>query len=46
MASPARRAAQLVMIRADARNWGDTDYRRNIERLVARGVGGIGVFLG
>ncbi len=46
MASPARRAAKLVMIRADARNWGDTDYRRNIERLVARGVGGIGVFLG
>lgn len=46
MASPARRAAQLVMIRADARNWGEAEYRQKIERLVARGVGGVGVFLG
>lgn len=46
MASPARRAAQLVMIRADARNWSDAQYRGNIERLIDRGVGGVGVFLG
>ncbi|MFN6135145.1 MAG: glycoside hydrolase family 3 protein [Bacteroidota bacterium] len=46
MASPARRAAQLVMIRADARQWSDADYRRNIERLIDRGVGGVGVFIG
>lgn len=46
MASPARRAAQLVMIRADARHWSDPDYRSSIERLIDRGVGGVGVFIG
>ncbi|MEY3387086.1 MAG: hypothetical protein RIR53_1897 [Bacteroidota bacterium] len=46
MASPNRRAAQLVMIRADARHWDDVEYRRTIERLIDRGVGGVGVFLG
>lgn len=46
MASPARRAAQLVMIRADARHWNDVDYRSTIEALIDRGVGGVGVFIG
>jgi len=46
MASPARRAAQLVMIRADARHWSDADYRSAIEALIDRGVGGVGVFIG
>ncbi|MBU3678929.1 MAG: hypothetical protein FGM32_04895 [Candidatus Kapabacteria bacterium] len=46
MASPERRAAQLVMIRADAAHWSDPSYRQNIERLLDRGVGGVGVFLG
>ena len=46
MASQERRAAQLVMIRADAAHWGDPAYRNNIERLIDRGIGGVGVFLG
>jgi len=34
------------MIRADAANWADVHYRDNIYRLIDRGVGGVGVFLG
>lgn len=34
------------MIRADASHWSDPSYRTNIERLLDRGVGGVGVFLG
>ncbi|MBP6510239.1 MAG: hypothetical protein KA339_06745, partial [Candidatus Kapabacteria bacterium] len=46
MASPERRAAGLFMIRADAAHWADHDYRERIYRLIDRGVGGVGVFLG
>lgn len=34
------------MIRADAQHWSDPSYRQNIERLLNRGAGGVGVFLG
>lgn len=46
MASIARRAAGLVMIRADGEKWGDTVYQDNIYSLIEQGVGGVGVFLG
>ena len=46
MASPERRAAGLIMIRADAAHWAEPLYRDEISRLIDRGVGGVGVFLG
>lgn len=46
MASLERRAAGLFMVRADAAHWADPTYRDTIMRLVDRGVGGVGVFLG
>ena len=46
MASLERRASARFMVRADAQHWNSPDYRDNLYRLVDRGVGGIGVFLG
>lgn len=46
MASLERRAAARFMVRADAQHWNSSDYRDALYRLVDRGVGGIGVFLG
>lgn len=46
MASLERRAAARFMVRADAQHWNSSDYRDELYRLVDRGVGGIGVFLG
>lgn len=46
MASPERCAASFVMVRADAAHWAENSYREDIYRLVDRGIGGIGVFLG
>lgn len=46
MASLERRAAARFMVRADAQHWDSSDYRDSLYRLVDRGVGGIGVFLG
>ena len=41
-----RRAAGLVIPRADARSWHDSTYRDALYHLIDEGVGGIGVFLG
>lgn len=41
-----RRAAGLIIPRADARSWHDSTYRDALFHLVDEGVGGIGVFLG
>ncbi len=46
MASVDRRAAGMVMIRADADEWTNHAYREQLYHLVDRGVGGVGVFLG
>lgn len=42
----ARRAAGLLMIRLDAKEWGSAAYRDAAYALIDRGIGGIGVFLG
>lgn len=46
MASLERRASARFMVRADAQHWNSPDYRDGLYRLVDRGVGGVGVFLG
>jgi hypothetical protein len=46
MASIERRAAARFMVRADAQHWNSSEYRDGLYRLVDRGIGGIGVFLG
>lgn len=46
MASLERRAASRFMLRADAKHWKVSEYRDNLYRLIDRGVGGIGVFIG